>query len=228
MVIIVFIPFGCLAFLLSFAGLRKPMRVFTYKIAQIWALMIVACSGCDIIIEGKENIPKKGGICFTANHGGMFDIVLALAYIGRPFGFIAKKELGFIPLLNLWIYILGGLFIDRRNPRAALKTIGEGVRRLKAGDCMLIFPEGTRSRNEGILPFKSGSFKLATQAESLIIPMAITGSYNVFEKEGKVVSSAVRVKFLTPVDTATVPFAERKQILADRIHDAIEAAVGES
>ncbi|MDR1862553.1 MAG: 1-acyl-sn-glycerol-3-phosphate acyltransferase [Treponema sp.] len=203
------------------------MALFVYKIAQTWAWALIFLSGCSLSVRGQENIPKKGGVCFVANHGGFFDIILALAYIGRPFGFIAKKELLLIPLFNMWISILGGLFIDRKHPRKALKTINEGTRRLKQGGGVLIFPEGRRSKGRGLLPFHPGSFKLATQAAVPIVPVAISGSYDVFEKYGRVNSCPVSLVFCEPVNPQEIPPEDRKQFLADKIRGIIEQAQSE-
>jgi 1-acyl-sn-glycerol-3-phosphate acyltransferase len=223
--VVIFIPFGVLAFFLSFFWLRKAMSFFIYKIAQIWAFNLIKLANCNISILGKENIPHTGGVCFISNHGSIFDIILALAYIGRPFGFIAKKELSYIPFFNMWIYILGGLFIDRKNPRKALKTINSGIRRLKAGGGMLVFPEGHRSQSEGLLPFHSGSFKLATQSGVPIIPVSISGSHDVFEKYHKVSPADVQIVFGKPVDTGSIAPENRKQILSDRVRSLIEAGL---
>jgi 1-acyl-sn-glycerol-3-phosphate acyltransferase len=222
---IVFFPLGIAAFILSRLGLKRPMAWVIYSIGRIWALILVKCTGCDLRISGREHIPPKGGVCFVSNHTGIFDIILALALIGRPFGFIAKKELLLIPFINIWISLLGGLLIDRKNIRKAMATINRGIRRLKAGEGMLIFPEGTRSKGKGLLPFHSGSLKLATQAGVPIVPIAISGSYDVFEKDYRVRAVPVRVIFSPPVITADLPMEERKKHLADRIRGVIEQAL---
>ncbi|MDR2617454.1 MAG: 1-acyl-sn-glycerol-3-phosphate acyltransferase [Treponema sp.] len=219
------VPFGCLGFVLSVLGLKKPMAWFMHKIAQCWARLLIVCTGCSVEVRNRENIPPNGGLCFVSNHGSIFDIVLALAYIGRPFGFIAKKELLLIPFLNMWIFLLGGFFIDRKQPRNALKTINSGIRSLKAGGCMLIFPEGRRSRGEGLLPFHPGSFKLATQSGVPVVPISITGSYDVFEKNRRVRAVPVRVVFGVPVATEDLPPENRKQLLADQVHAVVAAGL---
>jgi 1-acyl-sn-glycerol-3-phosphate acyltransferase len=220
--VIVLTPVGCAAFILSFLGLKKLMAFCMYKIAQRWALLLIFFTGCRVTVTGRENIPSRGGVCFVSNHGSIFDILLALAYIGRPFGFIAKKELIFLPLLNMWISILGGLFIDRRQPRNALKTINTGIKRLKAGGGMLVFPEGHRSRGQGLLPFRSGAFKLATQSGVPIVPVSIAGSYDVFERRGFIDAVPVGIAFGAPIIAGEMPPQDRKQFLSDQVRAVIE------
>ncbi|MCL2765754.1 MAG: 1-acyl-sn-glycerol-3-phosphate acyltransferase [Treponema sp.] len=218
---ILLVPFGLAAGFLYLLGLRKPMRHFIYFLAKMWALSIIKISRSKITVKGSENIPKKGSVCFISNHCGYFDIILLLAYCGRPFGFIAKKELIFVPFLNIWIHLLNGLFIDRTNIRKAIGTIKEGVKRIKAGGGMIIFPEGHRSKGRGLLPFHPGSLKLATMADAPIIPVAIEGSYGIFEKNMRVESVPVKIAFLEPVNTADLPPGDRKQALCDKIYSVI-------
>jgi 1-acyl-sn-glycerol-3-phosphate acyltransferase len=221
-----FIPIGLPAFLLSFLGLKKPMAVVINKVAQIWSIGVVFITGCRPVVEGRENIPKRGSVCFVSNHVGIFDIILALAYIGRPFGFIAKKELAYLPFFDMWIYILGGLFIDRKNIRNALKTINKGIQKIKDGNGMLIFPEGTRSKGRGLLPFKSGAIKLATHSLAPIVPIAITGSYEVFEKDYRVHAAPVRVVFRPQIITSEMSPDERRHGLMDQVRLSIESGLG--
>jgi 1-acyl-sn-glycerol-3-phosphate acyltransferase len=226
--ILVYIPAGILIFILSLLGLREPMTHIMYRVAQFWGLTSIRIVGCKVTVSGRENIPRTGGVCFVSNHGSIFDILLVLAYIGRPFGFIAKKELSYVPFLNMWISLLGGFFIDRGNPRKALKTIENGVARIRAGKAMIIFPEGHRSRGQGLLPFHPGSLKLATRANAPIVPMSISGSYDVFERNYRVESVPVSVTFCKPINTADLKGRDKKQDLSDTVYavikDALEAS----
>ncbi|MDR1574517.1 MAG: 1-acyl-sn-glycerol-3-phosphate acyltransferase [Treponema sp.] len=219
------IPIGIVVVVFSLLGLRGPMSVLMYRVAQGWALLLIRLVGCEVTVTGRENIPRGRGVCFVGNHGGSFDIVLLLAYAGRPFGFVAKKELLLIPILNLWISVLGGLFIDRKNARKAIRTINRGVDRIRAGGAMIIFPEGHRSRGAGLLPFHSGSFKLATRAEALIVPVAIAGTYDVFEKNYRVNKAPLKVTFCKAIDTAAIPSHGQKQILPNQIYSVIKEAL---
>jgi len=216
------IPFGLIAMFFYLLGLKKSMRQVICLIGIMWGLSVIKVSGCKVTVTGKENIPKKGGVCFVSNHCGYFDIVLLLAYCGRPFGFIAKKELVFVPFLNIWIFMVGGLFIDRSSLRKAVRTINKGVQRIKSGGGMIIFPEGHRSKGRGLLPFHPGSLKLATMAGAPIVPVAIEGSYEVLEKTWRVVSAPVKIAFCEPIDTAALPPEEKKQVLSDRIYAVIK------
>jgi 1-acyl-sn-glycerol-3-phosphate acyltransferase len=212
-------PIGILAFPLRFCGLRQPVGAAVYKVAQGWASALLKVIGCRLSVQGQEHIPRTGGLCVVSNHGSIVDILLILALLGRPVGFIAKKELAGIPVLNLWIFLIGGLFIDRKNIRKALRTLNRGVEQLKRGDAMLIFPEGTRSRGRGLLPFKSGSFRLATQAGVPILPVAIRGSYEVFEKTRRFTASDVGVSFAPAISPAGQ--GDRRKEIADQAYRTI-------
>jgi len=219
--IILLLP-GIPAVIFHYLGLRKPVSLITYKIAQGWALLFLKATGCTVNVSGRENIPKKGGVCFVCNHDGFFDILILLAYIGRPVSFIAKKELALMPLLNLWIFLLGGLFIDRKAVRKASRTIMKGINSIKAGGGMIVFPEGHRSKGRGLLPFHPGALKLATQAEAPIVPVALSGSYDVYEKNNRVVSASLKVIFCEQINTAGIPSADRKIVLSDKVFSVIK------
>jgi 1-acyl-sn-glycerol-3-phosphate acyltransferase len=207
--------------MLSLLGLRRQSSLWMYRLAQGWARFMIALIGCEVTVRGRENIPPRGGICFVSNHGSIFDILLLLAYAGRPFGFVAKKELSYIPLLNLWIYLLGGSFIDRKNIRQALRTISRGIKRIREGGGMIIFPEGRRSRGQGLLPFRPGALKLATKAEAPIVPVALSGSYDVFERNYRVAAVPVGISFGPPIPTADLSPEDRKRVLAEKTRDLI-------
>ena len=223
--VLVFTPIAFVLLVISLFNLKQFAGFVLYKLAQVWAMMVIIIIGCPMTVTGRENIPKKGGICFVSNHVGIFDIILALVYIGRPFGFIAKKELLLVPGINIWIYLLGGYFIDRKQPSKALKTINRGIKRIKAGGSMLIFPEGTRSKGRGLASFHPGSLKLASHSDGLIVPVAISGSFDVFEKNYFVNAVPVYMSFLPPVDPAILPPLDRKILLANKLHDVIEEAL---
>ena len=208
--------------LLCLVGLCKLSASILNRVAGWWAHVIIFMSRSTVHVHGWENIPRTGPVCFVSNHSGIFDIVLCLTVIKRPFGFIAKKELAWIPFLNMWIIFLGGLFIERENPRKALKTLSIAAARIKKGNAMIIFPEGTRSKGRGILPFKPGAMKLAVESGALIVPIAISGSYEVFEKTGFICKSNVFISFGKTIDQSTLPREHKRQTLAETSQAAVE------
>ena len=224
--IIFLTPFGIGMFILRMLGLRKAMAWAVYGLGYGWSWILIKMAGCTLTIKGKELVPQGEGVCFVSNHASIVDIVILLASAGRPIGFIAKKELAWIPFLNLWILLIGGLFIDRSNPRRAVKSISGGIKRIKSGGAIIIFPEGHRSRGRGLLPFRAGSFKLATQADAPIVPVAISGSYDVFERRYLITVAPVTVEFHAPIPTGGLPPEERRQHLADQVRAVIAAALG--
>ena len=219
------IPFGLIVILGNLLFLRKPMSVFMNWIGIQWSWIMIKLAGCKVTVSGRENIPRKGGVCFASNHDSIADIVMFLRYSSRLAGFIAKKELLFVPLVNFWVYAVGGKFINRKNPRKALKTINKGIDHIKSGGAMIVFPEGSRSRGRGLLPFQPGSLKLATQSKAVIVPVALKGTYEIFEKTGRVRPVQVKVSFCKPIPTADIPMSDRKQVLCDKVHGAIKEAL---
>lgn len=216
-------PIGVVAAVLFFLGPRKQMSALIGWICHRWGLSLVKLTGASVTVSGLENIPKTGGVCFVSNHDGYFDIVLLLSYCARTVGIIAKKELMFIPFLNAWIFIIGGLFIDRGSARKAVRVINRGVEKIKSGGSVVIFPEGHRSKGRGLLPFHHGSLKLAAMAEAPIIPIAIKGSYEVFEKNGRVTAASVKIAFLKPIDAA----GDKRSVISDKVFSAIKDALDE-
>ncbi|MDR2535064.1 MAG: 1-acyl-sn-glycerol-3-phosphate acyltransferase [Treponema sp.] len=219
--LILLTPLGIVCYIIGLLGLKKPMAFAIYKTAQMWSKLVILCTRCKVTVKGLENIPKKGGLCFVSNHSSIFDILLIVSLVNRPVGFVAKKELALVPFLNIWIFLLGGLFIDRKNIRKALKTINVGINRIKSGDAMAIFPEGTRSKGQGLLPFRSGALKLATQSIAVIVPIAITGTYGVFEETRRIRAIPLSITFAPPINTAELTPEERRKNLTDQIHTII-------
>jgi 1-acyl-sn-glycerol-3-phosphate acyltransferase len=223
--ILICTPFGILALIVGLFRLRRFKAFILYLTAWVWARLIIFVIGCKPVVTGRENVPRSGGVCFVSNHGSFFDIPLLMSFSGRILGFVAKKELIFVPVLDLWISMLGGLFIDRKNPRSGLKTINKGIEKIKAGGSMLIFPEGHRSRGQGLLPFHPGSLKLATASGAVIVPVAIKGSYDLYEKNNRVGPAPVHITFCKPINTADIPTTDRKIILSDQIYGVIKEAL---
>ena len=138
-------------------------------------------AGTKVIVRGEENVPKDQPVLYIGNHRSYFDILITYVRVPRPTGYIAKKEMLRYPLLVNWMKNLHCLFLDRKDVKQGLKTILTAIEEVKSGVSICIFPEGTRNRQEEMLPFKEGSLKMAEKTGCPIIPMAITNSAEIFE-----------------------------------------------
>lgn len=225
--IILALPVGLLALALRLLGLRYAAARLLQRFGRLWARAMLAGMGCRVTVTGAENIPRSGGVCFIGNHPGDVDPILAMAYIDRPFGFTAKKEALFYPVINIWVWLLGGVFIDRKNVGSARRAIEAGARRIRAGGAMIIFPEGTRNRGKAMLPFRGGAFKLATLAEAPIVPLTIIGSNAVYEDEGRIRGAQIALKFWEAVPTAGLD-ADARRALPEQVRAKIAEGLGPS
>lgn len=148
-----------------------------------WAFrFILFIAGTKVTIIGEENVPADEAVLYIGNHKSFFDIVITYTRCKRLTGYVSKLSMKKIPLLSIWMTRLHCLFLNRDDIREGLKTILVGIENIKNGISMCIFPEGTRNAtDELMLPFKEGSFKMAEKTGCAIIPMAITGSAEIFE-----------------------------------------------
>jgi len=142
-----------------------------------WAVPLLTFSRTEM--EGLEKLDRENietGVIY-ANHHSIFDIFAIIKTVKRQHAYIAKAEIGKIFLLSRGMRLVRCGFLDRDNPRAAVKTISDAVKTVKENILMVIFPEGTRMVNAPIGNFKAGSFKVATKAKAAIVPMTIYNSH---------------------------------------------------
>ena len=154
------------------------------RIVQWGFRCILKITGVKITVIGEENVPDEP-VLFIGNHRSFFDILLTYTRCKRLTGYIAKKEMEHIPSLSTWMRNLYCLFIDRENPKEALKTILKAIEYVKNGVSICIFPEGTRNKGEelSMLPFKEGAFKIATKTGCPIIPISMNNTCGIFERQ---------------------------------------------
>ncbi|WP_075982025.1 lysophospholipid acyltransferase family protein [Bacillus massilinigeriensis] len=165
-----------------------------------WSRTIMRITGSNITIQNQELIPD-GPVVFVCNHEGDFDIPVLLGFIEKPFGFVSKIEVKKVPIISSWMEAINCVFLDRANPRQAVRSIREGVNIIKKGHSILVFPEGTRSKGGPIGEFKSGSFRLARGAEVPVVPVRIKGTSEVFERNGRLIKPAnITVTICQPIE----------------------------
>ena len=216
---IIVIPFFILSyvpifisFLFRKAGNEKASRFIIDKTAHFLIRLIFLLLGGKVVLEGSENIPSEGRICFIANHTSLLDCI-AVMYPKNVFtGFIGKVEVKKIPIVSNWFSVLNSVYIDRKSPRDSIKAILQGSDNIKNGKAMTIFPEGTRSKDGSVHEFKTGSFKMASRVDAIICPCAIRGTRYLFENPFTLLRKKVYISFLPPIDTSLMDEEEKKNI----------------
>ena len=159
----------------------------TIKVVRSVFKVLLKLAGVTVTVKGAENIPEDTAVLYVGNHRSYFDILAGYTTVPTLLGFVAKKEMEKIPLLRTWMVNVNCLFLDRKNIKEGLKMILQGIEKVKNGVSIWIFPEGTRNPNEDItelLPFKEGSLKIAEKSGCPVVPVAMTGTAEVLEKQG--------------------------------------------
>lgn len=208
------------------------MRRSSLRIVQWIFRVILLETGADITVLGRENIPADRPVLYVSNHRSYFDILLGYTNVTGLCGFIAKKEIDRIPLLNSWMRKLYCLFLDRDNLKAGLDTILKAIEYEKQGISIFLCPEGTRNQGAEMLPFKEGGLKIAEKSGCPIVPVAVTGTDNLFENHVPWIRAArVTIRFGEPIFLEGMERAEKKHlgartqaVIADMLTEMQDAA----
>lgn len=184
-------------------------------VVQFMFRFLLWVSGTKVVVEGRENIPADQAVLYVGNHRSYFDILIGYTTVPGLLGFVAKKEMMRYPVLKNWMEYVQCLFLDREDTREALKTILEGIEKVKQGISIWIFPEGTRNKNSNaadLLPFKEGSLKIAEKTGCPVIPVAMLGNDEIFEQHIPFIRSRkVKIRYGTPVEIKKLPPELRKK-----------------
>ncbi len=216
-------------FVVLFLILSMPLMLFTWlfhkcnpkaadrfgQAVVMWAFRVVLfISGTKLTILGLENVPKDEPVLYVGNHRSFFDILITYTRCPGVTGYVAKKELGKVPLLNIWMKLLHCQFLDRENIKAGLKTILTCIELEKQGISIAIFPEGTRNKEEGtLLPFHDGSFKIAQKSGCLVVPFALEGTSAIFEDHfPRIKKQHIILRYGTPVRIADLPKENQREV----------------
>ncbi len=208
-------------------GKVSERRDFTQKKGAAWSNRLLKNTGSSIVVEGREHIPPDGPVLIVSNHQSYFDIPLMVSLIPLPMGFVAKKELKKIPVIKHWMDLIECSYIDRKDIRQSLKAIQKAQKSLESGQSMVIFPEGTRSKKREISAFKPGSLKLAQKAGVPILPVAIDGSWQIFEASNRIKPSTVHVKIMPLISAEEVSAASTNDLMS-RVFSDIRKELGMS
>jgi len=158
-------------------GIFDPDGKRVYRIGRLWSWIILRLAGVSLRVSGLDQIDPYQPYVFIANHQSNIDIpVLIQSLIAHQLRWIAKKELLWVPFFGWALWASKHIPVDRKDPRSAVKSLRKARERIRAGISIVVFPEGTRSRNGTLLRFKKGGMLLALQTGTPIVPVTINGS----------------------------------------------------
>jgi 1-acyl-sn-glycerol-3-phosphate acyltransferase len=196
---------------------------FAHWCARTWSRLILLTTGVHVDVSGLERLEKDHPYVFVANHQSIYDIPIIFWSLPYQIRIIAKESLGRFPFLGWHLRRTGHMLVDRRRPaRAAI--FGRASTLMKQGLSLIVFPEGTRSRDGRVAPFKGGSFYLALEAGLPVVPISVVGSRHVMLK-GRLATYPGRVKLVVhePIDTSGLTGADPRaaRLFAARVRDVI-------
>jgi 1-acyl-sn-glycerol-3-phosphate acyltransferase len=200
---------------------------YLHSYARFWARVGLLLAGVRLEVHGQQHLPAQGPVIYMANHQSNFDILALFAGLPVQFRWLAKEELFHIPLFGWSMRRSGYIPINRSDRKKALQGMLQAVQRINEGASVVIFPEGTRSPDSTLLPFKKGGFSLALQAQAPIIPVAIIGSGDIMPKHQRwIQKGSIRVDIFPAISTAGRSVAHRDATL-EEVRLPIACALGQ-
>ncbi len=198
--------------LLSYPFDRKG-RVGHYY-ARLWGKVALLANRVKVKVEGMEQLNGKGPYIFMSNHQGYYDIFALLSHLPYQFKWLAKKELFSIPFLGWTMAAVGYISIDRGGTRDTVEAMNNAAQKIQEGMSVVIFPEGSRSPDGSIQPFKKGGFTLAIKSKVPIVPVAISGSRDIMPKD-KLTAAPGEIRILVgdPIETERCALKDREALM---------------
>lgn len=160
-------------------------HIWGYYPGKIWSRLFCYILLIPVKVIRNKNVHKKKSYVFVANHQGSFDIFLIYGFLNRNFKWMMKKSLRKAPFIGKACESAGQIFVDKSGPKKIMETINQGRHTLKDGMSLVIFPEGSRTYTGHMAAFKKGAFMLADELQLPVVPLTISGSFNILPRTGK-------------------------------------------
>jgi 1-acyl-sn-glycerol-3-phosphate acyltransferase len=171
-------------------------------VGRNWARVNAFFSGIKLEVEGQEKVDPNQSYIVVANHRSLVDIYLVYGAAGIDLKWVMKKELRAIPIFGLACEKLGHVVVDRSNTEADLKSMQAARSSLVNGKSIFFFAEGTRSRDEAMLPFKKGAFRMALDLKLPVLPASIHGTREILPRDTtQLFPGTARLVFHDPIAT---------------------------
>ncbi len=211
----------CIGFAARFSGPNTRDKV-ARGIARWWARGMLRTTGAKCTIEGLENIPGLGPFVIMSNHRSHMDTPVLIEHLPFLFGFIVKQELMNIPIFSGAMKIIGCVAVSRGKSKSDHSVLDGVAKAVSGGKNILIFPEGTRSPNEGFLPFKKGGAILAIKAGVPVLPIGLSGTNKIVPARVlSVTAGPVLMRIGQPISTEGLTLDDRDEFLK-RVQGKIE------
>lgn len=189
--------------------------------------LALALTGIRFRVAGREHVLLDRAAVYCANHQSNVDPPVVFEALHPRMHILYKHEIDQIPILARAFRMGGFLPVDRRNKEAAMRSIDAGAASLRAGNSFLIFPEGTRSRTEHLLPFKKGGFVMAIKAQVPVVPVAVQGGRAAMRRGSWIIRPVtVTIRVGKPVETAGHDLGDRDEVIA-RVRREIESLLAQ-
>jgi 1-acyl-sn-glycerol-3-phosphate acyltransferase len=215
--------FGTLALLASLVA--KTGRT-QHRIAQVWAKACLRISGASLTIQGAENLHKHPVAVYAANHTSYMDTPVVFSALPFQFRILARKDLWSLPFIGWYLNRSGQIPINTENPRATLSSLGAGVKALRSGMPLFVFPEGSRTPNGDLQAFLAGAAFLAIRAQVPLVPVALSGVYDLLPIHTRhFYPGELVLKAGTPIDTTGMTMRQTDELTA-RLRSAITEMLG--
>jgi 1-acyl-sn-glycerol-3-phosphate acyltransferase len=197
-----------------------------HRHARLWSRVALRLAGVTVEVAGADKVPVGTPVIFMSNHQGNFDILALFRAIPCRFAWIAKEELFRVPVFGHSMARAGYVPLDRSaGGRKALKSMDNAAALIRNGRSVVVFPEGTRTPDGELLPFKQGGFLLAGKAGVPIVPITINGSMQINPKNHlELYPGTIRVRFDDPVPTAGTAGKDRERLM-EQVRLAIDAGL---
>ncbi len=192
-----------------------------HLVARLWGKIQLRITGTRVQIQGLENIDPQGSYILVSNHQSTFDIFALLGYLPIQFRWTAKAELFRTPFMGWAMSRIGYIPIERDSPKKAYRSMLRAAEVVRNGVSVIIFPEGTRSPDGNLQPFKKGVFLLALKSRAPILPITIQGTSKIMRKgDWRTYPGQVRIQIDPPIETAGTP-AEKEEELSQRVRSTL-------
>jgi 1-acyl-sn-glycerol-3-phosphate acyltransferase len=186
-----------------FLSLFDSSGNLSHRVARLWGRIQVWTTGTRVTMRGLEHLDPRRSYILVSNHQSFFDIFSLLGYLPLQFRWIAKAELFRIPLLGWAMNRTGYISIERDSPKKAYRSMLAAAEKVRNGVSVLIFPEGTRSPDGVLQPFKKGVFLIALKSEAPILPVAIRGTRDIMRKnDWRAYPGHVEIRLFPAIETA--------------------------